>query len=246
MMNKSNSLLDLFFHFQPIVMRMKFPYYLLGVILLLSNIACQPEKVESKQAEVEDTVKPTNETPTTSQKTPTIWYSPRVLTQRLGDLSEKTVANIGAGPYGNFSIQIADEAKKVIAIDIDPKAINFIDSMRQIVLPLGAQDKLETRLVEPDDPKLRFEEADVITIRETYAYISNRITYLKTLKRGLKDGGKLLIVDYKMRRLPIGPPASEKVPLFQVELDLEEAGYRIEFVDDNSLAYQYIIIATKG
>ena len=183
---------------------------------------------------------------TNYQQTPTIWHSPKMLTERLGDLSEKTVANIGAGPYGNFSIQIADEAKKVIAIDINPIAIQFIDSMKQVLLPLAVQDKLETRLVEPDNPKLRFEEADVITIRETYAYLSNRITYLTNLKRALKDSGKLLIVDFKMRKLPIGPPPAEKIPLFQVELDLEKAGYQIEFVDDNSLAYQYIIIATKG
>lgn len=232
-------------------MRMKLPYYILGTILLLLNMACQPEQVASKveeKATVETTSKPQSRSAISNnnQQTPTIWHSPKMLTQRLGDLSEKTVANIGAGPYGNFSIQIVDEAKKVIAIDIDPTAIRFIDSMRQILLPLAVQDKLETRLVEPNDPKLRFEEADVITIRETYAYLSDRISYLKNLKRGLKDGGKLLIVDFKMRRLPIGPPQSEKVPIYQVELDLEEAGYRIEFVDDNSLAYQYIIIATKG
>jgi len=200
-----------------------------------------------EKATVENKRQPTRKSSATTnyQQIPTIWHSPKMLTERLGDLSEKTVANIGAGPYGNFSIQIADEAKKVIAIDINPIAIQFIDSMKQVLLPLAVQDKLETRLVEPDNPKLRFEEADVITIRETYAYLSNRITYLTNLKRALKDSGKLLIVDFKMRKLPIGPPPAEKVPLFQVELDLEKAGYQIEFVDDNSLAYQYIIIATK-
>ena len=106
-------------------------------------------------------------------------------------------------------------------------------------------DGPETRLVEPDNPKLRFEEVDIVTIRETYAYLPNRISYLKNLKKGIKDGGKLLIVDFKMRKLPEGPPQSEKVPLFQVERDLEKAGYRIEFVDDLSLAYQYIIVAIK-
>jgi len=231
-------------------MRMRFPYYLLGIILLLLNVACQPEKVveEAKEkATIENKPQPTKKSTTTNyQQVPTIWHSPKMLTERLGDLSKKTVANIGAGPYGNFSIQIADEAKKVIAIDINPTAIQFIDSMKQVLLPLAVQDKLETRLVEPDNPKLRFEEADVITIRETYAYLSNRITYLTNLKRALKDSGKLLIVDFKMRKLPIGPPPAEKIPLFQVELDLEKAGYQIEFVDDNSLAYQYIIIATKG
>ena len=86
---------------------------------------------------------------------------------------------------------------------------------------------------------------DIVTIRETYAYIPNRIEYLRNLKKGIKDGGKLLIVDFKMRKLPSGPPQSEKVPLFQVERELEEAGYKIVLVDDKSFAYQYMVIATK-
>jgi len=208
-------------------------------------MACDEVSSKSK-ANVEPKTKATIEVSTKSTaQSPTIWHNPKTLTQRLGDLSDKTVANIGAGPYGYFSIEIADEAKKVIAIDIDPKAIHFIDSIRQQLLPLAIQDNLETRLVEPDNPKLRFEEVDVVTIRETYAYLPNRINYLKTLRRGIKDGGKLLIVDFKMRKLPEGPPQSEKVPLFQVERDLEKAGYRIALVDDLSLAYQYIVVAVK-
>ncbi len=214
------------------------------MLFLLLMVACNTEQPKPKSTvtpKTEDTVEANKQ----KIKSPTIWHSPSTLTERLGDLSDKTVANIGAGPYGYFSIEIADEAKKVIAIDIDPKAIRFIDSMRLQILPLAIQDNLETRLVEPDNPKLRFEEADVVTIRETYAYLPNRIQYLKTLKKGIKDGGKLLIVDFKMRKLPVGPPQSEKVPLFQVERDLEKAGYRVALVDDLSLAYQYIIVAIK-
>lgn len=224
---------------------MKFLYHFLAVLLLLLIMACDTEQAKPKSdivPKVENTAEANNKNKIQST---TIWQSPKTLIERLGDLSDKTVANIGAGPYGYFSIEIADEAKKVIAIDIDPKAIRFIDSMRLQLLPLAIQKNLETRLVEPDNPKLRFEEADVVTILETYAYLPNRIQYLQTLRKGIKDGGRLLIVDFKMRKLPVGPPQSEKVPLFQVERDLEKAGYRIEFVDDLSLAYQYIVIAVK-
>lgn len=225
---------------------MKFLYALLFTLFIGLHLACnigQPESKTNLSTTSDNRIVEDNKASTQS---PTIWHSPKTLTERLGDLSDKTVANIGAGPYGYFSIEIADEAKKVIAIDIDPKAIRFIDSMRLQLLPLAIQDNLETRLVGPNNPKLRFEEADVITIRETYAYLPDRIDYLQTLRKGLKDNGKLLIVDFKMRKLPVGPPSSEKIPLFQVEKDLEKAGYQIEFVDDLSLAYQYIVIATKA
>ena len=238
---------------------MRILYFPFVLLLIVSAVACNldkpapiispPQKAESSINNSRDSDKVvTGINEKTNVLNPTIWHSPKLLIQKLGNLNNKIVANIGAGPYGYFSFEIADEAKKVIAIDIDEEAIQFIDSLRSILLPTAIQDRLETRLVKPDNPKLRFEEVDIVTIRETYAYLPDRINYLKNLKRGIKDSGKLLIVDFKMRQLPkgIGPLQSEKVPLFQVELDLEEAGYKVTMVDDQSLAYQYIILAEKA
>jgi len=234
---------------------MRYTYYPFIFFLTLICVSCDIEK--SPNSSVQQPIIEEEEIPADSdnileeldEKTgvqiPTIWHSPRLLIQQLGNLENKTVANIGAGPYGYFSFELADEAKKVIAIDIDPLAIHFIDSTRLLILPPSLQDRLEPRLVEPDNPKLRFEEVDIVTIRETYAYLPNKIEYLRSLRKGIKDGGKLLIVDFKMRKLPSGPPQSEKVPLFQVERDLEKAGYKIVLVDDKSFAYQYMVIAMK-
>ena len=233
---------------------MRIIYYIPAVCFSLLLITCQSDNtgplVKEEVPEVkqikkkEDSILQVLDKKTGVQNK-TIWHSPRILIQRLGNLSTKTVANIGAGPYGYFSFQIADKARKVIAIDIDPKAIHFMDSMRLLLLPPTLQENLETRLVEPDDPNLRFEEADVVTIMNTYAYLPNRIKYLKNLRNGIARGGEILIVDFKMRKLPIGPPQSEKVPLYQVELDLEEAGYQIKLVDDKSLEYQYMVLAVN-
>lgn len=233
---------------------MRYFYYLFIFLLALISLSCNNEKTQTSSqqptiaaeeipADSDNILEELDEK--TGVQIPTIWHSPRLLIQQLGNLENKVIANIGAGPYGYFSFELADEAKKVIAIDIDAQAIRFIDSTRLLILPPSLQNRLEPRLVEPDNPKLRFEEVDVVTIRETYAYLPNRIEYLKILKKGIKDGGKLLIVDFKMRQLPSGPPQSEKVPLYQVERDLEEAGYKIVLVDDKSFAYQYMIIAMK-
>lgn len=233
-------------------MRLHYIQPLLYVCFFISFLSCKMDKptpvIEDKTAKQEqkkeDNLLEALDTETGVQDL-TIWHSPKILIQQLGDLSDKIVANIGAGPYGYFSFQIVDKAKKVIAIDIDPSAIDFIENQREQLLPSALQNKLETRLVEPDNPKLRFEEADIVTIMDTYAYLPNRIEYLKNLRRGIVSGGKLLIVDFKMRKLPVGPPQAEKVPLFQVELDLVKAGYRIEWVDDRSFTYRYLLLAVN-
>ena len=176
----------------------------------------------------------------------TIWQQPRMIIRLLGDLKDKTIADIGAGPYGYFSFQLATSAKKVIAIDIDETALNFIDSMRLEVLAPSKQKAIVPRLATPDDPTLNTAEADVIILMNIYAFLDNRPDYLQKLKKGMSDNGQLLIVDFKMRQLPIGPTQNKKVPLYIVEQELTKAGFQLDLVDDRTLDYQYMVIASEG
>ena len=173
-----------------------------------------------------------------------IWQKPDLVLQQLGDLKDKTVADIGAGT-GFFSLRLASVAKKVIAIDIDPRFVSHLDSLKKLELPTDIQPRLETRLAKPNDPNLRPSEADVVVIVNTYMYIKDRVGYLRNLKNGLSDGGRLLIVDFKKKRMPLGPPQDIRVPLFLAEDELYEAGYRDIATNDTSLDYQYIITARK-
>ncbi|HRD81691.1 MAG TPA: methyltransferase [Saprospiraceae bacterium] len=173
-----------------------------------------------------------------------IWQKPDLVLQQLGDLKDKTVADIGAGT-GFFSLRMATVAQKVVAIDIDPRFVSHLDSLKKLELPADIQSRLETRLAKPNDPNLRPGEADVIVIVNTYMYIKDRVGYLRNLKNGLSDGGRLLIVDFKKKRMPLGPPQDIRVPLFQAEDELYEAGYRDIATNDTSLDYQYIITARK-
>lgn len=173
------------------------------------------------------------------------WQKPDLVIDRLGDLSEKTVADIGAGS-GYFARRLASKAKHIIAIDIDEQFIQFMDSIKLVELPVEAQSRFETRLATPEDSKLRPEEADVVILVNTYIYIPKRVEYLTRLKQGLKKGGTIVIVDFKKKRMPVQTPPDElRLPLHQVENELEEAGYTWLASDDTSLDYQYIVIGEK-
>ncbi len=171
-----------------------------------------------------------------------LWQKPKEIIQRLGDLDNKVIADIGAGS-GYFSFRLLPQAKKVIAIDIDPQAISFMDSVKQF-LPVEFQSKFETRKVGPNSPELKDGEADVVIIVNTIAYIENKINYLKVLKKGISKNGKLLIIDFKKRNIPIGPPADNKIALSKLEQQLIQAGYKRVIADDQSLDYQYIVMAS--
>lgn len=170
-----------------------------------------------------------------------IWQKPEMVISLLGDLEGKTVADIGAGT-GYFTFRLLPKAKKVIAIDIDKRFINFLDSVK---VRLQYKERFESRLAKPNDPLLKPGEADAVIIVNTYGYIENRIQYLKTLSKGMSPGSRLLIIDFKKNNLPIGPPEQFKVSLNQVEQELLSAGFVIEKIDKDALDYQYIVLAIK-
>ncbi len=176
-------------------------------------------------------------------KSRVIWQKPELVIQLLGDVTSKTVADIGAGT-GYFSFRVLPTAKKVIAIDIDQRFITFMDSISQ-ESPPELKNKFEARLVAPNNPNLRPGEADEVMIVNTYMYIENRGDYLKILKAGMAKGGKIIIIDYKEQNLPVGPPAKIKVSMIQVIKELKSAGFSQIVTDDHTLDYQYIVTAVN-
>jgi hypothetical protein len=140
---------------------------------------------------------------------------------------------------------LVPKAQKVIGIDIDPRFINFLDSVK-VRLPAVYRDRFESRLAKPDDPMLAPEETDDAVIVNTYGYISNRPQYLAKLAKGMASEGRLLIIDFKKNNLPVGPPDEYKVSLSQVQQELTVAGFKVVKVDNEALDYQYIVLAVKS
>lgn len=171
----------------------------------------------------------------------TAWQKPYEVIKALGDLSGESVADIGAAT-GYFAFRFATKADKVIALDIDPKMLEMMD-MIKVKSSKSIQEKLETRMAAENDSNLAEDEVDNIAIINTIVEIGNRKKYLEGLKKGLKKGGKLMIVDYKMKRLAIeGPDLSDRLPQYQIENLMEDAGYRIIKSDEFTLEHQYIVV----
>jgi ubiquinone/menaquinone biosynthesis C-methylase UbiE len=169
------------------------------------------------------------------------WQNPQLVIEKLGDISGKTIADIGAGT-GYFTFRLAPFAQKVIAIDIDSLFLSYIEDKRD-ESPEEIYEKIEIRLSQPDDPLLINSEIDIALIVNTFHFIDNRIDYLKKIKHGIKEGGKLVIVDFKEGSMPVGPSEETKIPPSTAVDEVMKAGFGDVNVDLTSLQYQYIIIA---
>ncbi|MEL7120599.1 MAG: class I SAM-dependent methyltransferase [Bacteroidota bacterium] len=174
-----------------------------------------------------------------------IWQKPEMILNMLGNLDQKVVADLGCGESGYFSRRFAQKAMKVIALDVDPVALAHLDSIRKFQIPEEIQSRIELRTTPEDLPNLEEEETDIVFISNTYIYLPDRISYLNTLRTKLKAGGRVMIIDFKKKRTPFGPPSQIRVPLYRVEQELEEAGFSTVQTNDTALDYQYIVIAYK-
>ena len=169
------------------------------------------------------------------------WQNPQLVIEKLGDLSGKTIADIGAGT-GYFTFRLAPFAQKVIAIDIDSRFLSYIEDKRD-ESPEEIYEKIEIRLSQPEDPLLNNSETDIVLIVNTFHFINNRIDYLKKIKQGIREGGKLVIVDFKEGSMPVGPSEDTKILPSTAIDEVMKAGFGDVNVDLISLQYQYIIIA---
>lgn len=173
-----------------------------------------------------------------------IWQRPDFVISKLGSLEGKTIADLGAGS-GYFTFRFLKSGADVIALDIDSKMIELMNSEVNF-LPDSLRDHFEARLAKVDDPNLEESEIDFLFISNTYPYIEDRVNYFKNILTSFREGGKMMIVDFKKKHTPIGPPQSARMALGDIEQELIEAGYSIINSDDQSLTYQYIIIASPN
>lgn len=169
------------------------------------------------------------------------WQKPHLVIEKMGDISGKTVADLGAGS-GYFSFLLAEKKAKVIALDADRRFVNFLEKTRD--QKKISPDKFKVRKVPYNHPLLKKAEVDQVLIVNTYHHIEERVKYLEKLKNGIKRNGKIFIVDFKKKQpkgFDIGPPEKMRLSQEEVVFELRKAGFRNIDKDINTLPNQYII-----
>ncbi|NJN77614.1 MAG: class I SAM-dependent methyltransferase [Saprospiraceae bacterium] len=144
------------------------------------------------------------------------WQKPDEIIDLLGDLDGKTIMDIGAGT-GYFAFRMAAKGANVIAADVDERFIEYIDN-KDVA-------KVKTRLVPYDNSNLKPKEVDAVIIVDTYHHIEKRADYFKTVLKGLKENGQLMVVDFKKEETPYGPPVNHRISADDVVKELKSAGF---------------------
>ena len=165
------------------------------------------------------------------------YQQPEKVLEYIGDVEGKKILDIGAGT-GYFSFKLAAKGAEVIAGDVDDRFQNYIkEKIEKEKVP-----KVALRKLPYDSPALTEKEVDKVLIVNTYHHIEDRIVYFNKVLKGLKDGGELLVIDFKKQDGP-GPPVKMKMTAPFITKELKQAGFRELEVNDSLLEHQYIIRA---
>jgi len=163
------------------------------------------------------------------------WQKPERVIRALALPPNAAVADIGAGT-GYFAVRLARAIPKgrVFGVDVEPNMVRYLaerarhEGLANLIALAG----------EPDDPRLPM-AVNLAIMVDVYHHIDDRVRYFRNLRRYLKPGGRVAIIDH--RRAPGDPPEAMLIAPGRVKEELERAGFGVA-AEHAFLPNQYFLI----
>ena len=114
-----------------------------------------------------------------------------------------TVAKSSVGHFGRYLAAAVGRSGSVLAVDPEPNMGRV--PARASGAGAHGQRRAHPRLGR--HPRLPQGSVDVVLIVDTYHHLDDRLTYLRGLQRLLRSHGRVAVIDWQKRELPMGPPA---------------------------------------
>lgn len=164
----------------------------------------------------------------------------------LSDLNVKpgmVVADIGAGT-GYYSVRVArlvSPGGKVIAVDIQPEMLARLRTEAKAAKVSNIEPVLGTA----SDPHLPAVAVDLVLMVDVYHELSQPQSVLQHIRRALKPGGQLVLLEYRKEdpKVPIRP--EHKMSVQEVLAEIQPEGFRFERSVEN-LPWQHVIFFTPS
>ncbi len=171
------------------------------------------------------------------------YQKPHEVLMSLDVKEGEVIADIGAGS-GYFSFRFAHHVGsmgRIYAVDISPDMIRYLNRR---IRDTGVKNVI-TVLSDPDDPLLPDASVDRFFICDTWHHIDNKAKYLGLMKKMLKTGGQVVMIDFQKRDLPIGPPVEMKISRQDLLRQMQESGFHL-VKEYTFLPYQYFLVFTPA
>ena len=156
------------------------------------------------------------------------WQMPNRVIEALALRPGQIVADIGAGT-GYFSTRLARAATRpmVFAVDIEPAMVGYL-TKRAATEGLSNVRAVQASADSPNLP----EPVDVVLVVDTFHHIGNRAAYFAGVRKGLRPGGRVAIIDFRKDAPGEGPPAHFRFTPEQISADMAGAGFVLDASHD--------------
>jgi ubiquinone/menaquinone biosynthesis C-methylase UbiE len=167
---------------------------------------------------------------------------PDLLWEILAPDHPEVLVDIGAGT-GVFAKPFSDKmgGGKVYACDILDVMLSW---MRQN-LPERYRDLIIPMKMDENAVPLPSGIADLVYLVDVYHELKDPLQMLPEALRLLRDGGQLLIVDWKDEEMAMGPPLDHRVALDSIVDAAVQSGFE-EVRAHDVLPYHNVVVGRKG
>lgn len=150
------------------------------------------------------------------------WQRPDHVIATLALQPGQRIADVGAGT-GYFAIRLAkaQPLAMVYAVDIEPAMVSYLgtraaaEGTANVVPHQGS----------PDGPNLTH-PVDLVLMVDTYHHLADRVTYFGHLRRWIRRGGRVAIIEHRGDAVDAGS-AHMRLTSEQIVDEMREAGYHL-------------------
>ena len=151
------------------------------------------------------------------------------------------VADVGAGS-GYYTFRIAEKvpAGKVYAVDIQKEALDYINTkaseqkVNNIITILGTEKS----------PNLPASTLDLVLMVDVYHELSFPKEMLQNIRKSLKPGGKLLLIEYRGEDPKVAIKPLHKMTVAQVKKEMNANGFKLS-TNGQFLNIQHFLVFEK-
>jgi arsenite methyltransferase len=168
-----------------------------------------------------------------------VYQKPHEVLTALAIKPGEVIADVGAGS-GYFTFRLAHhmgDKGKIYAVDVSP---DMILHLNRRIRELKAMN-VSSILADPDDPLLAEVSVNRFFFANSWHHIENQTKYLSLIKKILKPGGEVIMIDFHKKEIPVGPPMQMKIARDDLVKQMEKNGFRIT-KEHTFLPYQYFLV----
>lgn len=169
------------------------------------------------------------------------YQKPHDVLEALGIREGEAIADIGAGS-GYFSFRLGHHVGrtgKVYAVDVSP---DMIVAINRRIRDTGASNVVSV-LAPADDPLLPDASVDRFFFCNVWHHVEDQPKYLALMKKMLKPGGQIVMIDFHKKDLPLGPPMTMKIAREDLVKQMAQHGFALA-KEHTFLPYQYFLVFT--